>query len=141
MIFGKSVYYLDAVEQVTRAKRFMELVQRMQAVVLAHYDQNKPTIMAVYASPVGLGAVILHQACRSLMVLGLYGEMNYSQIEKEGLAIIGLQKFHQYIYGRQFTLLIDHKHLLCYLDEHKRNSSFGHLSVTKMGYTVICISI
>ena len=37
---------------------------------------------------------------------------NYSQIEREGLGIVfGLQKFHQYVYGRKFVLITDNKSL------------------------------
>ena len=40
-------------------------------------------------------------------------EKNYSQIQKEGLAIIFAGKtFHQFIYGRHFTIQTDHKPLL-----------------------------
>ncbi|XP_053150140.1 uncharacterized protein K02A2.6-like [Hemicordylus capensis] len=40
-------------------------------------------------------------------------ERNYAQIDREALAIIaGTRKFHDFIYGRKFTIVSDHKHLL-----------------------------
>ena len=82
--------------------------------LLLHYDPTQELTLANDASPYGLGSVISHgdhpiaYASRTLMS----AERNYSQIEKEGLAIIfGIQKFHKYLYGRKFILYTDHKPL------------------------------
>ena len=54
-------------------------------------------------------------ASRSLHV----AEKKYSQLDKEGLAIIfGVKGFHQYLVGRHFTILSDHKPLQHLFQEH-----------------------
>ncbi|UYV63839.1 K02A2.6-like [Cordylochernes scorpioides] len=90
--------------------------------VLVPYDATLPLCLATDASQIGVGAVLSHIiegqerpimfASRTLSE----AEQNYSQIEKEALAIIyGVTKFHQFIYGRKFILITDHKPLVTIL--------------------------
>ena len=90
------------------------------APVLAHYNPDLPLVLAADASAYGLGAVLSHTFSdgseRPVAFALKTSEWNYSQVEKEALALVfGIQKFHQYIYGRRFTLLTDHQPLVTIL--------------------------
>ena len=96
------------------------------SALLAHYDPTQPLVLSCDTSQYGVGA-ILSQVCdgdekpvaytsRTLTT----AERNYSQLEKEGLALVyGVTKFHNYLFGRTFTLCTDHKPLQSLLNESK----------------------
>ncbi|XP_060106178.1 uncharacterized protein K02A2.6-like, partial [Heteronotia binoei] len=98
--------------------------------VLHHFDEGLPVILACDASPYGVGAVLGHQLPDGREVPVAYysrtltlAERNYAQIDKEALAIVaGVRKFHEYLYGRRFTIATDHKPLLGLLAPDRQTS-------------------
>ncbi len=99
--------------------------------LLVHFNPELDLLLMCDASSYGIGAVLSHRmpdgserpigyASRSLSK----SQHNYSQIEKEALALVfGVQRFHSYLLGHHFELVTDHQLLLSLLHEHKATSS------------------
>ena len=87
---------------------------------LSHYDPQLPVSLGCDASSVGVGTVIFHTLPDGTKKVVAYAsrklgppEKKYTQIQREALSIVyRVQKFHQYLLGRKFCLLTDHKPLL-----------------------------
>ena len=104
--------------QETAWKRSKEAL--LSTKVLVHFNPENEIVVSCDASSIGLGAVLSHRmkdgtekpvafVSRTLSK----AERNYSQIEKEGLAVVfAVKKFHQYLFGHQFEVYTDHKPLL-----------------------------
>ncbi|PIK35492.1 hypothetical protein BSL78_27683 [Apostichopus japonicus] len=96
-------------------KSFNELKRLVtEAPVLHYYDVNKPVIISVDNSSRGVGAVVLQDNHPIAFASKAFTEsqQRYAQIEKELTAIVfGCQKFHQYVFGRDFDVETDHKPL------------------------------
>ena len=86
---------------------------------LVHFDPNKPIVVSADSSSYGIGSCLAHvidgKECPVFFASRTLNsaERNYSQIEREALALVyALKKFHFYLYGHSFTLKTDHKPLL-----------------------------
>ncbi|KAM7309689.1 retrovirus-related Pol polyprotein from transposon 17.6 [Ixodes scapularis] len=100
-------------------RAFRKTKQAMaEAKFLVHYNPRQQLRLECDASPGGLGAVLSHRmhgkdypiAFRSRTLTK--AERNYSQLEKEALALVfGVTKFRDYLFGNRFTLVTDHKPL------------------------------
>lgn len=101
-------------EQCERA--FQEIKQQMQSdTVLAHYEPKLKLVLAVDASPTGVGAVLsqldIHEVERPIQFASqtlTETQQKYSQVDKEAYAIIyGVRKFYDYLYGNKVCLITD----------------------------------
>lgn len=86
--------------------------------ILVPYDPNLPIVLTCDASPTGIASIMSHDvngtekpiayASRSLT----QAEKNYSQLDREALAIVySVAHFYNYLYGRKFLLVTDNEAL------------------------------
>ena len=106
------------VEQDSAFKKSKEILLNSEALV--HFDPKLPLVVVADSSSYGIGGVLCHLiddverpicfVSRTLTTT----ERNYSQLEKEALAMVfALGKFHYYLWGQpNFTVITDHKPLL-----------------------------
>ena len=121
MQYFKILYYANKKEIFNNGDNNNWKVENF-APILKIFDPNLPTRLKTDASSEGLGA-ILEQNHRSLenpqwhpivyssRALRDY-QKQYVQIEEETLSIVfGVEHFHEYLYGRKFTIINDHQPL------------------------------
>ena len=90
-------------------------------VTLPYFNPNSSTTLQTDASKKGLGAVLLQNSkpvmFASRVLTG--GERNYQNLERECLATIwGMEKFHYFLHGKEFTLEADQKPLVSIYRKH-----------------------
>lgn len=99
------------------------------APVLTYFDPQLELLLECDASPYGVGATLFHRINGEDRPIGFRSrtltsaEMKYSQIEREALALVfGVTRFRDYLLGREFTLVTDHRPLLGLLRPDRQTS-------------------
>ena len=105
-----------------RVENFNRLkVEISNMKVLPYFDVNAKTTPQTDASKKGLGACLIQKekvicyASRALTKT----EQNYQNLEREALGTIwGMEKFHYFLYGKEFTLETNQKPLVSIYKKH-----------------------
>ena len=113
-----------------------------QSEAPTQFNLNLPLQLACDASPYVIGVGVSH-----IMSSGeerpiafaswtlSKAESNYAQIEREALAIgFGVKKCYQFLFGRQFTLLTDHRPLTSIFGPH---TGIPSLAGSRMQWTLL----
>ena len=90
-------------------------------ITLPYFNPKAPTILQTDASKKGLGAVLLQNSIPVMFASeALTGsEKNYQNLEREFLVTIwGMEKFHYFLYGKEFILETDQKPLVSIYKKH-----------------------
>ena len=88
--------------------------------VISYYDSSFNSLIITHACPVGISAILLQQSSDSIYCIIAYSsrtltptEQNYSQLERECLAIVHpCEKFRVYVLGGHFEIITGHKPLV-----------------------------
>ena len=92
-----------------------------KSITLPYFNPKSPTILQTDTSKKGLGAVLLQNSTPVMFASRALtkAEKNYQNLEWECLATIwGMEKFHYFLYGKQFTLETDQKPLVAIYKKH-----------------------
>ena len=107
-------------------KTNMENFQRLKMEIsntkaLPYFDTSAETTLQTDASKKGLGACLIQNGkvvCYASRLL-TKTEQNYQNLEREALGTIwGMEKFHYFLYGKEFTLETDQKPLVSIYKKH-----------------------
>ena len=89
--------------------------------LLPYFDVNAETTLQMDASKKGLGTCLIQRGkvtCYASRAL-TKTEQNYQNLEQEALGTIwGMEKFHYFLYGKEFTLETDQKALVSIYKKH-----------------------
>lgn len=94
-------------------------------LLLAHFDPRQKLIVAADACQTGIGGVLLQRypdgnekAVFHMSKALTQAQKNYSQIEKEALALVtAVERFHKFVWGRKFVLQTNHRPLLALFNQ------------------------
>ena len=94
--------------------------------VMTYFDPSKSTELWIDASPVGVSGILIQNnkivsyGSRALSDV----EQRYSQTEREALSCVwACEHFHLYLFGKEFTLITDHRPLESIFNNTKRIQS------------------
>ena len=111
----------DFVWEAHHQQAFLDLKKEVSDNSLLHYfDPRKPAYLQCDASLRGIGAALLQPDAGGELRPIAYAsksltptEPRYACIERELLSIVfGMQRFHTYLYGREFNVITDHRPLV-----------------------------
>ena len=122
------------------------VVEIQKDMELSRYSFSDDHLVMADASVFGLGAVLLSGNQKRPVMFVSHSmtetERQYAQIEKEALAITrACERFQNFLWGKKFTILTDHKLLVPLLSEKDLSTIPVHIqrfrmSLMKFDYTV-----